>query len=176
MSEQIDATGSELDYTSLAADLVSAYVSNNSVPVTELPSLIMGVHGALIGLRGTAPVEEEQVEKPTPAQIRKSITPDAIISFLDGKPYKTLRRHLTTRGNMTPEAYRAKFGLPHDYPMVCENYAKQRSQLARDLGLGKLGGRARVEASEPEPQKTQASKTPRGRGGRKKSDATAAAA
>ncbi|WP_082504640.1 MucR family transcriptional regulator [Methylobacterium sp. Leaf111] len=126
------------DHIELTADIVSAYVSNNSIPVSELANLLASVHTALSGLAagGTNKAAEDAVEKPTPAQIKKSITPDALISFEDGKPYKTLRRHLTLRG-LSPEAYRAKHGLPADYPMTSASYSAQRSELARSLGLGK---------------------------------------
>ena len=126
------------NYIELAADIVSAYVSNNSVPVNDLPALLSSVHAAISGLAasGSTAVEQDQTEKATPAQIRKSITHDALISFEDGKPYKTLRRHLTLRG-LTPEAYRAKHGLPVDYPMTTAAYSAQRSELARSLGLGR---------------------------------------
>ncbi|MET3789387.1 putative transcriptional regulator [Methylobacterium radiotolerans] len=103
------------DYTGLTADLVVAYVANNPVPVTELAALIANVHAAVTGLGNTSALAAPRVEKPTAAQIRKSIRPDALISFEDGKPYKTLRRHLTGLG-LDPETYREKWGLPRDYP------------------------------------------------------------
>ena len=125
------------DHIELTADIVSAYVSNHSIPASELANLLAFVHAAVSGLAagGTNTAAEDAVEKPTPAQIKKSITPDALISFEDGKPYKTLRRHLTLRG-LSPEAYRAKHGLPADYPMTSASYSAQRSELARSLGLG----------------------------------------
>jgi predicted transcriptional regulator len=106
-------------YVDMAADFVSAYVANNPVPVSELAALIASTHAALIGLGQGSATNAAPVEKLTPAQIRKSITPNALISFEDGKPYKTLRRHLTIRG-LTPEAYRQKWGLPRDYPMTAQ--------------------------------------------------------
>jgi len=124
-----------------AAEIVSAYVSHNHVAPAELPALIQAVYTALSGLASgapSAPVTEE-IEKATPAQIRKSISPDALISFIDGKPYKTLKRHLSSHG-LDPYSYRARFGLPADYPMVATNYAAQRSELARAIGLGRPGG------------------------------------
>ena len=123
------------DYVTLTADVVAAYVSNNPVRPADLGELIASVHQSLKGLGGPATPAVEQVEKPTPAQIKKSITGDTLISFEDGKSYKTLRRHLTTRG-LTPEGYRAKYGLPADYPMTAPAYSTQRSELARALGLG----------------------------------------
>ena len=123
------------DFVELTAELVSAYVSNNSVRPADLGELIAAVHQALSGLREPAKPAVDQIEKPTAAQIKKSITPDALISFEDGKPYKTLRRHLTIRG-LTPDDYREKYGLSRDYPMTSASYSAQRSELARSLGLG----------------------------------------
>ncbi|KMO42450.1 MucR family transcriptional regulator [Methylobacterium tarhaniae] len=117
-----------------AADIVSAYVSNNSVPVADLPALINAVHQSLSRL-GDAQVDE--AEKPVPLMpIKKTVTPDYLISLEDGRQYKSLKRHLSTRG-LTPEEYRRKWGLPHDYPMVAANYAAQRSELAKNSGLGR---------------------------------------
>jgi predicted transcriptional regulator len=125
-----------VDYVDMTADIVSAYVSKNSVRPADLGELIATVHQSLKGLGGPATPAADEIEKPTHAQIKKSVTPDALISFEDGKSYKTLRRHLTLRG-LSPEAYRAKYGLPHDYPMTSASYSAQRSELARSLGLGK---------------------------------------
>ena len=146
------------DHINLAADIVSAFVSNNSVPSAELPSLIASVHSAL------AKVANGSTEKPAeapvpPVSIKKSITPDFLISLEDGRRYKSLKRHLKGRG-LTPEQYREKWGLPRDYPMVAPNYAKQRSELAKALGHGQLrrnraagsGPVAQVETT-PEPAK-----------------------
>ncbi|TGD95816.1 MucR family transcriptional regulator [Methylobacterium nonmethylotrophicum] len=117
----------------LTADIVSAYVSKNSVPVGDLASLIAAVHASL---ERVASPPAPEAEKPTPpVPIRKTVTPDHIISLEDGKPYKSLKRHLTTRG-LTPDQYRQKWGLPHDYPMVAATYAAQRSELAKSSGLG----------------------------------------
>ncbi|WP_336492485.1 MucR family transcriptional regulator [Methylobacterium nigriterrae] len=142
------------NYLELAGDIVSAYVSNNPVPVAELPALIGNVHAALNALAAgpSAAAPAEEVEKATPAQIRKSITPDAIISFIDGKPYKTLKRHLTGHG-LDPYSYRQRYGLPADYPMVAASYAAQRSELAKAIGLGRLGGMAQDDAEEETSQK-----------------------
>ncbi|WP_298967710.1 MucR family transcriptional regulator [uncultured Methylobacterium sp.] len=126
------------------ADIVAAYVSNNSVPSPDLPALIAAVHGALSGL--LAPAAPAQAERPTPpVPIRKSVTPDHLISLEDGKPYKSLKRHLAGRG-LTPAEYRTKWGLPPDYPMVAANYAAQRSELAKRTGLGRAGAAARRAA------------------------------
>ena len=138
------------DYIELTADIVSAYVSKNSVPVTELASLLSSVHAALTSLAtgGSDAPAKDAIEKPTAAQIKKSITPDSLISFEDGKAYKTLRRHLTIRG-LTPEGYREKYGLSRDYPMTSASYSAQRSELARSLGLGNHR-KAAVKAAQPE--------------------------
>lgn len=125
-----------LDAIALTVGLVSAYVANNSVPFTELPTLIATTHAALAGLGNTGAPAAPPSEKLTPAQIRKSISHEALISFEDGRPYKTLKRHLKGLG-LTPEAYREKWSLPRDYPMVTASYSEQRSALARSLGLGR---------------------------------------
>lgn len=123
------------NYLELTADIVSAYVSNNSVTANDLPALIGEVHAALGRLTGK--VEEAPVEVQKPAiSVRKSITPDYIICLEDGKKFKSLKRHLRTQYNMTPEQYREKWGLPADYPMVAPNYAEARSKLAKEMGLG----------------------------------------
>ncbi len=129
-----DLTQQDTDFIGLAADIVGAYVTKNNVPASELPNLIAATHAALVKL--TAP-PVPTAEKPTPpVPIRKTVTPEHIISLEDGKPYKSLKRHLTTRG-LTPDQYRQKWGLPHDYPMVAANYAAQRSELAKSIGLGR---------------------------------------
>ena len=143
-----------IDPMQLAAEIVSAYISKNSLPAAELPALIRNTYTALVGLSNTtavAPAETVAVEKLTPAQIRKSITPDALISFVDGKPYKTLKRHLGIHG-LTPPTYRERYGLPNDYPMVAAGYAKMRSELAKSIGLGRPGGMAAAAAEEPKPR------------------------
>lgn len=128
------------DLLDLTAELVAAYVINNTVPARDLADLIISVHAALAGLVAPASVEEE-VQKPTAAQIRKSVTPDVLISFVDGRSYKSLKRHLGAHG-LTPDSYRARYGLPSDYPMIASNYAAQRSALAKQIGLGRIGGRS----------------------------------
>jgi predicted transcriptional regulator len=132
-----------IKFIELAGDIVSAYVSNNSVPVSELPALIQGIHAALVGLANGAvqAAPEAEIEKPSAAQIRKSVTPEGIVSFLDGRSYKTLKRHLNTQG-LSPETYRSRFGLPADYPMVAPEYAKRRSDLAKSIGLGRVVDRS----------------------------------
>ncbi len=124
------------DFIELTADIVSAYVSNNSVPVSELPALISDVHAALSRVvGGTAPILPAEAPKPA-IPVKKSITADYLICLEDGKKFKSLKRHLRTQYNMSPEQYREKWGLPPDYPMVAPNYAEARSQLAKKMGLG----------------------------------------
>ena len=138
-----------VDYIELAADIVSAFVSNNSVPVTELPALIASVHSTLGRLSNVA--TEEKVEPLTPAiSVKRSVTPDYVICLEDGKKFKSLKRHLRTRYEMTPDQYRAKWNLPSDYPMVAPNYAAARSELAKNMGLGqqRRKARAKVETLE----------------------------
>ena len=140
----------------LAADVVPAFVSNNSVPAGELPALIEAVHTSIKslaeGLESTAP----KVEAKVPAvSIRKSVTPEYLICLEDGKHFKSLRRHLSTLG-MTPEQYREKWSLPDSYPMVAPNYAAQRSALAKSMGLGQLRDRAEARKKGRSP-KTAAS-------------------
>jgi len=127
----------------LTADIVAAHVSNNSVAVSDLPQLIQNVHTALASLENPAPVPEV---KPEPAvSVRASIKPDYIICLEDGKKLKMLKRHLMTHYKMTPDDYRAKWGLPADYPMVAPNYADQRRTLAKKIGLGKSRGVKRAK-------------------------------
>lgn len=131
-----EAPGYEHDLVELSTDIVSAYVSHNSVNVSDLPKLIADVHGALRALKANevqAPVEELKPAVP----IRKSVSPDYIICLEDGKKFKSLKRHLRTHYNLTPEEYREKWGLPADYPMVAPNYSATRSRLAKDNGLGR---------------------------------------
>ena len=128
------------NYIELAANIVSAFVSNNSVSVADLPNLIGNVHTALRSSGQPAPQREEA--KPTPAvSTKRSITPDYLISLEDGKHYKSLKRHLRGLG-LTPEAYREKWGLPRDYPMVSANYTAKRSELAKSFGLGQHRSKA----------------------------------
>ena len=123
------------NYIELAADIVSAYVSNNSVAVGDLPGLIGEIHTAL--MRVSTGAVEVPAEAPKPAiAVKKSITPDYIVCLEDGKKFKSLKRHLRTQYNMSPEEYREKWGLPADYPMVAPNYAQARSDLAKQMGLG----------------------------------------
>lgn len=126
---------------SLTADIVAAHVSNNSVAVSDLPNLISNVHGALSGLGADGQSHETP---PEPAvSVRASVKPDYIVCLEDGKKLKMLKRHLMTHYGLTPDAYRAKWGLPRDYPMVAPNYAEQRRDLAVKIGLGRKPGSRR---------------------------------
>lgn len=147
MAEDADNTIDAL--IELTADVVSAYVSNNPVPVSDLPALIGQVHAALKGTIGNVPAEIPEALKPA-VPIRKSVTPDYLICLDDGKKFKSLKRHLSSRYGLTPEEYRAKWSLPSDYPMVAPNYAATRSALAKTMGLG----RKPKEVEAPAPKKT----------------------
>lgn len=128
----------EVDLVELSADIVCAYVSNNALSPAELPKFIGDIHWALKGLRTDAPAQQE-VRKPA-ISVRKSITPDYLICLEDGKKFKSLKRHLRTHYNLSPEEYREKWGLPMDYPMVAPNYSQTRSKLAKANGLGRKAG------------------------------------
>ena len=131
----------------MTADIVSAYVGNNTVSAETLPSLIASIHAALSGV-SNGPVEAEPEPKEPAVPIRKSIAPDFLICLEDGRKFKSLKRHLRTKYDMSPEEYRAKWNLPKDYPMVAPNYAKARSELAKQMGLGQ-GGRKPARAPRP---------------------------
>jgi predicted transcriptional regulator len=131
MSESASAP----NYIELAADIVSAYVSNNSLPTSELPALLSSIHAALTSAT-KGHVEEIKPALAPAVSVKKSVTPDYLICLDDGKKFKSLKRHLRTTYGMTPEQYRAKWDLPRDYPMVAPNYAKARSELAKTMGLG----------------------------------------
>lgn len=121
----------------LTAKIAASYTGSNKLPAAELPALIESTYAALEGL-GKVPAKPPA---PIPAvPIKKSVTPDALISLENGKPYRTLKRHLQSAYGMTPHEYRAKWGLPEDYPMVAPNYAARRSELARSIGLGRAHG------------------------------------
>ncbi|MEO5323726.1 MucR family transcriptional regulator [Mesorhizobium sp. CC13] len=128
-------TDNKIDFLGLTAHIVSAYVENNKVPASGLPDLIASVNSSIQSLGNPA---EEPIEAPQPAvNPKRSIHPDYIICLEDGKKFKSLKRHLSVHFGLTPEEYRAKWGLPADYPMVAPNYAAARSELARTLGLGR---------------------------------------
>ncbi len=123
------------NYIQLTAEIVSAYVSNNTVPSSDIPALINQVHAALTRVSGSPGETPAEPLKPA-ISVKKSITPEYIVCLEDGKKFKSLKRHLRTQYNMTPEQYREKWNLPADYPMVAPNYAAARSQLAKQMGLG----------------------------------------
>lgn len=152
------------DPVALTADIVSAYVTNNPVQPRDLAGLIASVHQALGTLGQTTEVTVEPAVPLSPAQIRKSISPDGMTSFIDGRIYKTLKRHLTAQG-LTPQTYRERFGLPSDYPIVAPNYSAQRSAMAKSLGLGQIGRKVAVE-------RVALAETPRGRGRPQKAETT----
>jgi predicted transcriptional regulator len=136
-----DLENAEDTLLTLTADIVAAHVSNNSVAVNDLPTLIQNVHAALTGISGKVAAAEP---KPEPkVSIRSSVKPDYIVCLEDGKKLKMLKRHLMTHYNMTPDQYRQKWGLPADYPMVAPNYAEQRRTLAKSIGLGTKRKRTR---------------------------------
>lgn len=138
------------DLVHLAAGITASYAAGNHFPASALPDVLTAVHGALCGLAQGSAVEAAPApatDTPSPAEIRKSIRPDGLVSFLDGRSYKTLKRHLTAYG-LTPDRYRERFGLPADYPMVAPAYAAKRSALAKAIGLGVPGAQAARQAAE----------------------------
>lgn len=152
------------DFIELTTEIVSAYVSKNPIPAGQLPDLISSVHASLGGL--LKPPEPAAPERPEPAvPVKKSITPDHLISLEDGGRYKSLKRHLAGRG-LTPQQYRLKWGLPPDYPMVAPNYAARRSELAKAAGLGqqrRKGAGASVSPGVETPADQQIEAPKRGR-------------
>jgi predicted transcriptional regulator len=145
INEEAWMSNKENDVIEMAADIVSAYVAHNSVSANDLPNFIRQVHDALQGIRTGAPETPPAPQAPA-VSVRKSISPDFLICLEDGRKFKSLKRHLRTQYNMTPEAYRAKWGLPRDYPMVAPNYAASRSALAKSMGLGQ-GSRKPAKAA-----------------------------
>ena len=137
MSDTTGVTvGYEQDLIELSTEIVSAYVSHNALSPSDLPKLIADVHGALRTLSSNeAPLPVEELKPAVP--VRKSVAPDYIICLEDGKKFKSLKRHLRTHYNLSPEEYREKWGLPADYPMVAPSYSATRSKLAKDNGLGR---------------------------------------
>jgi predicted transcriptional regulator len=138
MADILDAKRSLVDLT---ADIVAAYVGKNTVAQTELPKLIAEVHRALSGAISQPAAPEEQAEAKPAVSVKKSLTADYLICLEDGKKFKSLKRHLRSHYNLSPEQYREKWGLPADYPMVAPNYAQARSSLAKRMGLGQRKGR-----------------------------------
>ena len=134
MTESSSAEVKREDLLGYTSEIVSAHVSNNTVALSDLPGLIEQIYKTLAAIGG---VDGGASDRPTPAvPVKKSITPDFIVCLEDGKKLKMLKRHLKTAYNMTPEEYRERWGLSPDYPMVAPNYAKQRSRLAKEIGLG----------------------------------------
>lgn len=154
----------------LTADIVAAHVSNNSVPTAEVASLIQSVFSALQSVGGAQP--EPAAEKPKGAvSVRASIKPEFLVSMIDGKHYKMLRRHISQHG-YTPESYRETFGLPRDYPMVASNYAEQRRALAHKIGLGRKPRSAALEENETAAEPvSDAAEAPKRRGRKPKASA-----
>jgi len=134
MTDTSTSQETSADLLRMTAEVVAAYARNHPLPSSELTNVIRTVHGSLSGLDGTPSDAAEALSPAVP--IRKSVTPDYIVCLEDGKKLKMLKRHLRTSYNMTPEDYRAKWGLPADYPMVAPNYAKRRSDFAKRIGLG----------------------------------------
>ncbi len=141
----LDNEGAEDTLLTLTADIVAAHVSNNSVAVNDLPNLIQNVHSALTTI---SPGRAQSETKPEPkVPIRSSVKPDYIVCLEDGKKLKMLKRHLMTHYKLTPDQYRQKWGLASDYPMVAPNYAEQRRQLAKAIGLGTKRRKTRGKGS-----------------------------
>jgi predicted transcriptional regulator len=123
------------DYIGLTASIVSAYVSNNATPASDIPALINQIHAALVRVSNGQQEPASDLARPA-VPVKRSVTSEYIVCLEDGKKFKSLKRHLRTQYNMTPEQYREKWGLPPDYPMVAPDYAAARSKLARQMGLG----------------------------------------
>jgi len=152
----------ELDLTGLTADIVSAYVAHNALTGDKLSDLIGSVYGALSRASLQA-VEPEKVELKPAVAIKKSVTPEYIICLEDGQKFKSLKRHLQSHYDMSPDEYRVKWGLPHDYPMVAPAYAAARSNLAKNMGLGRRG--TAVAGIQPKsPAAAELAEKPKGRG------------
>jgi predicted transcriptional regulator len=135
MSEQAKEKVPSADLLRLTAEVVASYVRNNPLPTADLPNVITAIHNSLSALDGGDNAQSEPLKPAVP--IRKSVMPDYIVCLDDGKKLKMLKRHLRTTYNITPEEYRARWGLGPDYPMVAPNYAKQRSEFAKQIGLGR---------------------------------------
>jgi predicted transcriptional regulator len=136
MAEQTTTKLADDEILRMTADVVAAYVSNNMLPTTQLAEVISAVYGSLKSLDGSLPETRQEPLKPA-VPIKKSVQSDYLVCLEDGKKLKMLKRHLRSTYNMTPDEYRVKWGLPPDYPMVAPNYAKQRSEFAKKIGLGR---------------------------------------
>jgi predicted transcriptional regulator len=143
------------NFVELAADIVSAYVSNNSVPSADLPMLLNTIYTALTQT-AQGQSREPQAERVPAVPVKKSVTPDYLICLDDGKKFKSLKRHLRTTYDLSPDQYRAKWGLPSDYPMVAPNYAKTRSELAKTMGLGQQRRKEQATPAKGRKAKTAA--------------------
>ncbi len=148
----MDATANNTDVTDLVAEITSAYLGANQVPVSEIANVVNAIHSALTNIGKTSAPAAVAAEPAV--SVKKSITPEFLICLEDGRRFKSLKRHLRSKYDMTPEAYRAKWNLPKDYPMVAPAYAKARSDLAKSMGLGQGGrvaagtkGRKKAEAA-----------------------------
>lgn len=137
-TETVEIDGAE-DTLHLTTEIVAAFVSNNAIDGDKIPDLLRNVHAAVVGLSGAAKSEPEEPAKPA-VPVKKSITPDYLICLEDGKKLKMLKRYLRTQYDMSPDDYRRKWNLPADYPMVAPNYAARRSEFAKQIGLGRIGG------------------------------------
>ena len=137
MQETSDIPPQEL--LKMTAEVASAYVSNNSLPASQISEMIRAIHDSLSNLSAGRAIRNDQPPDPA-VPVKKSVTPDYIVCLEDGKKLKMLKRHLRTTYNMTPDEYRARWGLPADYPMVAPNYAAQRSAFAKQIGLGRTAG------------------------------------
>ena len=137
----------KLDMIEMTAEIVAAYVEKNAISVTDLPGLIQSVHKALVSVSSGGDAVEAPPKEPA-VPVRRSITPEHLVCLEDGRKFKSLKRHLRTKYNLSPEDYRAKWGLAKDYPMVAPNYAKARSELAKQMGLGQGGRQAAKPAKK----------------------------
>ncbi len=145
MSEKTQEKVSREDVLRMTTEVVAAYVGNNMLPTSQISEVIAAVHKSLSALHGGGKLQAEPANPAVP--IRRSVKPDYIICLDDGKKLKMLKRYLRTKYNMTPDEYRAKWGLPSDYPIVAPNYSKQRSEFAKKIGLGRRAGRRRRSAA-----------------------------
>ncbi|MGX9144678.1 MucR family transcriptional regulator [Mesorhizobium sp. 128a] len=144
MTDEIQNTAAAL--MELTADIVAAYVSKNSVPVSSLPDLIASINSSLA--RISQPSEPEKPDQVPAVNPKRSVTPDYIVCLEDGKKFKSLKRHLNTQFGLTPDAYRQKWGLSQDYPMVAPNYSANRSRLAKSIGLGRKAAAPKKAATK----------------------------
>jgi len=160
MDYEIDSSNTTVE---LAASIIAAYVANNHVAVADLPAVIASVYTALTAIGTAAPEPVKEAVALVPAvPVKKSITPDYIICLEDGKHFKSMKRHLATKFDMTPDEYRRKWGLPNDYPMVAAGYAAKRSELALSLGLGRKKSVETADEPAPaaKPARAKKAKTP----------------